>query len=102
MRYVQLLRARRVDPREIAGRGAGCLELCKRVQGVVVIEIVVERRFLVVRPILIDADLELIAAIRLVRRDLHSAASARAGYVLQQAQSDRVETSNRNLIAREN
>src|SRR5271156_5853598 len=102
MRYVQLLRAGRVDPREIARRGTGCLELCKRVQRVVVIEIVVERRFLVVRPILIDADLELVAAIRFVRRDLHSAASARAGNVLQQAEGDWVETSNRNLIVGEN
>ena len=102
VRDVQLLRARCIVSGKIARRGARGLELGKGVQRVVVIEIVVGRGLLIVRPIMVDPNLELVAVIRFVRCDLHSAASASSGNVLQQAESDRVKTSNRNLIVVEN
>ena len=46
---------------------------------------------------MIDANLELVAAVGFVRRDLHSAASAGSGYILQQAHRHGIETLRRNL-----
>src|SRR5208282_468097 len=102
MRDVQLLRTSRVVSGEITRRGAGCLELCKWIQGVVVIKVVVERCLLIVRPILVDTNLELVAAVRFVRSDLHAAASARSGNVLQQALGHWIKTLSWDLEVREN
>src|SRR5579862_1730661 len=102
MRDVQLLRTGCVVSGEITRGGAGCLKLGKRVQRVVVIEIIVERRFLIVRPVVVDTNLELVAAVRLVRGNLHAAASSRSWNILQQAESDRVKASRGNLIAGKN
>ena len=50
---------------------------------------------------MIDADLELIATIGLVGRDLHATAAACSGHVLQQAHGDGIEARRRNLEVRE-
>src|ERR1700722_3371163 len=99
---VDLLRARRVHAGEVSCGSTRRLEFCKRVERVVVVEIIVDREFLIVVDGMIDANLELIAAIGFIGRNLHTAVSSGAGYVLQQAQRDRIEACSRNLEVREN
>src|SRR5262249_23621515 len=99
---VDLLCSSGVNAGEIACGRARSLKLRERIERVVVVKIIVEREFLIVVEGMVDTNLELIAAIRLVRGNLHATAATRSRYVLQQAHRDRVEAGRRNFEVGEN
>src|SRR5580700_5198481 len=99
---VDLLGARGVDARKVAGGGAGGLEFGERIEGIVVVEVVVDGGLLIVVEGMIDADLKLISAVGFVRGHLNVARTTCAGDELQQANGHGIETLGRNLEVRKN
>src|SRR5580704_18816162 len=89
---VDLLGARGVDAGKVAGGGAGGLEFGERIEGIVVVEVVVDGGLLIVVERMIDADLKLVASIGPVWRHLNVAGTTGAGHVFQQANGHGIET----------
>src|SRR5258708_39485491 len=86
MTYIDLLRTRCVNTREVPQRGPFGLKFRERIEGVVVIKIVVDSRFLIIVKRMVDLDLELIAAVSLFwNGDNRVRGSPRAGHILQLA-----------------
>ena len=99
MADINLLRAGSIQPWKVSERGAFRLEFRKGVQGVVVIEVVIDSRLLVIGKSVINLDLELIAAVRPFR-DCHdlTVAPPCPRHVLQEGKCHWVKTSARNLV----
>src|SRR5690349_24187123 len=100
MANVDLLRASCVVAREIAQRSSFRLKFRKRIEGVVIVKIIVNGGFLIVVERMVDLDLKLIATVSLVRNGHNRVcASPRTGHILKQAQSHWIEAALGNLIA---
>ena len=96
---VYLLRARCVNSREVSERSSLGLKFGERIEGIVVVKIVVHGGFLTVIKSMIDLDLKLIAPVSLLWNcDYRGCASPCAGYVSKQAQCHRIKTSCGNLV----
>src|SRR6266480_2139523 len=96
---VYLLGARCVNALEVSERSSLGLKFGKRIEGVVIIKIVVDGGFLIVIKSMIDLDLKLIAPVSpLWNCDYRGCASPCAGHVLKQAQCHRIKTSCGNLV----
>src|SRR6266851_7029206 len=99
MGYVELLRARGIDSREVSQRRSKTLKFCERIEGSIVIEVVVDCRLLIVGEGMIDLDLKLVAPISLFRNADHLACTARRRKVqICQRHGHRVKALRGNLV----
>src|SRR5260370_3612444 len=99
--YVYVLRARRVGARESPQGSSKALKFCKRIKRGVVIKVVVRRQPLVIREGMIDADLELVAPVSVVRNgDYRAGASACPRHVPLVHETDRhgIKAGNGHLV----